>query len=87
MKITAPLHAKEDVYTLVNAGIDEFFCGVVFSKWDERFGEGVSLNRRSNEKDKSNFTSMKDLADAIKLTHQLNKKLFMALNQNYYTNS
>lgn len=46
MKILAPLRDSREVVTLIEAGADEFFCGVTPPEWRERFGDAWA-NRRS----------------------------------------
>jgi hypothetical protein len=46
VKILAPLRHSEEVMPLVEAGADEFYCGVVPPDWQRRFGS-VAVHRRS----------------------------------------
>jgi len=87
MKIFTPFNSTNMVNSLINAGADELFCGVVYKRWNERFGKDVELNRRSSAGASANLTSMEELAEAIAMAHKLGKRLFLTLNHHQYTNT
>jgi len=82
MKIKAPFTSKDEVAKLCKAGADELFCGIEPLEWRKKY-KGCSINQRING---SNFSEMRDLADAIKIAHQHNVKVHVTMNAFYYSN-
>lgn len=79
MKILAPLKNSAEVPTLLEAGADEFFCGLTPPGWEQRCGQAWA-NRRAPLS-----AGMPDLADferAIALA--CGRPIFVALNAPYY---
>lgn len=85
MKICVGLKNYESVEKYINAGADEFFCGVVDKSWVERYGYIIGINRRpwpsTNLKD---FGELKHIADKA---HRSNCKVYFTVNEHCYTDS
>jgi len=72
----------EDIRKLINAGADEFYCGIVPEDWSAKYGYQISTNRR--EFRGNNFVSFKTLARVVEEIHSLGKEVFVTFNANYY---
>ena len=79
MNILAPLRGSTEVGALLEAGADEFFCGLTPPGWEERFS-GTWANRRSPLS-----AGVADLADFARILSLAAKRpVFVALNAPYY---
>lgn len=81
MKLVVPITSAGDVAALVNAGADEFYCGV----YDERYmdGAGFSIwNKRPSIR--MNLNSMEELDTAVMSAHRAGRNIFLTLNSLYY---
>lgn len=79
MNILAPLRGSTEVGALLEAGADEFFCGVTPPGWEARFG-GTWANRRAPLS-----AGVADLADFERiLSSTAGRPVFVALNAPYY---
>jgi len=85
MNIFAPLKSKVGVKALIDAGADEFYCGIIYDEWDRIFGKDIELNRRCFCGTDANFPDLNELASAIEIAHSFNKKVYLALNHHQYT--
>jgi collagenase-like PrtC family protease len=70
MKILSPLTSVEEVKPLCIAGADQFYCGLL---------DKTALNDRPNT-EKFNFQSVEQLAKAVEIASNLNKEVFLAVN-------
>lgn len=80
MKLKSPLTDKKEVKPLVEAGADEFFCGIEPIGWRRRF-KNFSISQRSAG---ANFTRLTDLETAIISAHRLKAKVHVAINAFFY---
>jgi collagenase-like PrtC family protease len=80
MKLKSPLTDKREVKPLVEAGADEFFCGIEPIEWRKRFRD-FSISQRSTS---ANFTRLSDLEAAITRAHRLKAKVHVAINAFFY---
>jgi len=75
VKILAPLRHSDEVVPLLEAGADEFFCGLTPPDWESRFGR-MWANRRAPQSagvsDSADFERIIDRAD--------NRPVYVALN-------
>ncbi len=71
MQILSPLKEAKEVLPLSQEGADAFYCGLV-----DEFG---ALNDRPNTEE-FNFTSMKDLQQAVAIAHEHKKAVFLVVN-------
>jgi len=80
MKIIAPLSRLAEIEPLSAAGADEFYCSVVPDDWLSRFGTSATSRRPFG-----NLPNDTDLEIALKMTHDLGKKLSLVMNAQNYT--
>lgn len=85
MKIYGPLRSKDQVIPLSDAGVSNFYFGVMDARWLSRFGVEMEMNRRSFCGAKANFTSINDLAEAIKIGKDRNKIFHLVLNNHQFS--
>lgn len=83
MKILSPLDKSEEVESLVKAGADEFYCGIITEEWNKKFTPIASMNRR--EWLSNNFKNFEDLEKAVEIAHSHKKPVFLAVNAQFYT--
>ena len=81
MKILSPLDSKEEVGELIQAGADEFFCGLLEEKWHEKYPV-ISINRRPAGK--GHFRSFADLKEAVMMARDHHVPVYFTLNEHYY---
>lgn len=75
MKILAPLRHSEEVVPLIEAGADEFFCGLTPPDWESRFGQ-TWVNRRAPQS-----AGVSDGADFERIIARAdNRPVYVALN-------
>lgn len=77
MNIIIGIDKISDIPPLVNAGANDFFCGVVGDK--NKF-----LSHRPNTT-QYNLNNLSELRQAIKTAHSYNTRLFLVLNETAYT--
>ncbi|HCP45162.1 MAG TPA: hypothetical protein DIU15_03925 [Deltaproteobacteria bacterium] len=90
MQILCPVNSPEEVAPLVDAGADEFYCGLFPTEWYEKWGRGSWPNRRGPGP--ANISKIDDLARLADSVHtagsggpnQRRVPLFVALNQQFY---
>lgn len=79
MKVLAPLKNSQEVALLIEAGADEFFCGVTPPGWDARYG-GTWANRRAPQS-----AGVPDLADFDRIVAlSQGRPVYVTLNAPYY---
>ena len=79
MNIVAPLRNSLEVVPLLEAGADEFFCGLTPPDWETRFGRAWA-SRRSPQS-----AGVPDLADFKRIvTLSESRPVYVALNAPYY---
>lgn len=81
MKIVAPLNRYNEINALIDAGADELYCGLLDKKQWQRYASIGCLNRRGEIF--SNLNSLKELESAVKISHNRNVPLTLALNEYY----
>lgn len=72
----------ETIRALIEAGADEFYCGIVPRDWSRKYNYQVSTNRR--EFKGNNFISFASLEKTVDQVHSHGKEIFVAFNANYY---
>lgn len=82
MKIFSPLDHIEEVRPLMEAGAEEFYCGVLEETWYDPYPV-ISINRRPAGK--GHFRNFKALEKAVAISHRNNVPVFFTLNEHYYT--
>ena len=79
MKILAPLKNSLEVVTLLEAGADEFFCGLTPPGWERRYG-GAWASRRAPE-----AAGVPDLEDFARIVASSNgRPVYVTLNAPHY---
>ncbi len=84
MKIIAWISPINDIKSYINSEIDEFFCWYIPFEWFYNYGFEISLNRRY--KYEQQFTSQKIFEKLLSTLKKHNKKLYITLNEQFYTN-
>ncbi len=79
LKITAPFKEKEEVLPLIEAGVDELYCGYLSPEWVRKY-TAFEFERKGGG---SNFTDLKELEKAVNLAHKRNTPVYLALNGLY----
>ncbi len=80
MNIKSPLTNKDEVRPLIEAGANEFFCGIEPSSWKKTY-KGFCINQRSSQ---ANFTNFSELEAAISTAHKSKTKVHVAVNAFFY---
>jgi len=83
MKILSPFSKKEEVLPLIQAGVDELYCGIIPPLWFKKYSALEILSRRGGFE--SNFSSFEDLREAIQFAHSKKTPVFITLNVSYVT--
>jgi collagenase-like PrtC family protease len=81
MKILSPLDSKEEVAELIQAGADEFFCGLLEETWHRKYPV-ISINRRPAGK--GHFRTFADLKEAVMMARDHQVPVYFTLNEHYY---
>jgi putative protease len=81
MKILSPLDSKEEVKELIQAGADEFFCGLLEETWHRKYPV-ISINRRPAGK--GHFRTFADLKEAVSMAKEHNAPVYFTVNEHYY---
>lgn len=80
MKLVAPFSKGEELVPLIEAGVDEFYCGIVPPDWVERF-HSSGVNRRPF----GNLASYDELARAVEIAGRHGRSVSLVLNAQHYT--
>lgn len=83
MMIVAPVASVRDVEMSVHFGADELYCGVSPPEWEEHFGGGWWINRRSPQG--ANLVTWAAICEVVRLAHEARVPVHVALNAPYYT--
>jgi putative protease len=84
MNILSPLDYTDDIEKLVQAGADEFFCGLLDDAWYQKYPV-ISTNRRPAGK--GHFRTFDELKVSVNKAHALDVKVYFTLNEHYYVNA
>jgi len=84
MNILSPLTRIEETKPLIDAGADEFYCGVFSKEWEKRFTNLTGPNRFETKF--ANFRNFDDLKKAIEIADSNNVPVFLAMNMLYSEN-
>ena len=83
MKIVAPVASVREAEMCLHFGADELYCGVSPPEWEEHFGGGWWINRRSPQG--ANLVSWPEIREVVRLAHQGGLPVHVTLNAPYYT--
>lgn len=88
LKILSPLSRAEEVESLVQAGAEEFYCGVLPTDWRDRYTVAASLNRRQEDNPvictSPHMKSFEEFAESITSAHRCGRPVLLTLNEHYY---
>jgi U32 family peptidase len=85
MNIVAPIHRKDEVKVLIDAGADEFFLGILTPEWTNKYSDLVPMNKRGGF---ANLKDLDELAEIVKICNNYGdskKKISLTLNSPYYS--
>ncbi|CCK78805.1 U32 family peptidase [Desulfobacula toluolica] len=82
MKIITPISNVSELDMLLHNGADELYCGLRTPEWDEIFGQGLWMNRRSPQQ--ANLSSWEDLEKITTAAHNNSVKVSITLNASFY---
>ncbi|MDP8234629.1 MAG: U32 family peptidase [Candidatus Saelkia tenebricola] len=84
MKILAPTNSANEVSSLISAGADELYCGVITKSWREKYTNIGSPNRR--EWSSANLGDYRELKKIVNIAHESGVSVWMTLNAFYTRN-
>lgn len=82
MRIFAPINTSAEAETLIKAGADELFCGIVPKEWQEKYSNAFSVNRRHLPVNQ--LLGVSELEQIVKAAKASNVNVFVALNNLFY---
>ncbi|MEF2966630.1 U32 family peptidase [Paenibacillus sp. M1] len=82
MRICTGLVSVEDLEPFIQAGAEEFYCGVIDNDWLNRYNYIVAVNRRPWPD--ANFSSFRELAEVVEIAHSFGCKVFFTMNEHCY---
>jgi U32 family peptidase len=89
LKILSPLSRIDEVEPLIDAGADEFYCGVLPAEWREKYTVAACLNRRQEDNAFINtsphMSSFADLEEAVRRSHKRSIPVVLTINEHYYS--
>lgn len=80
MKVVAPIRSYEQVSPLLDSGADEFYCGVMFDKWLDKYGILIEYNRRGSFNIQANFHSQDELRKTVEKVLKSGKEIYLTAN-------
>lgn len=83
MNILSPILSYKEVKPLVDAGADEFYCGILSEQWEKQYTRVGSQNKRYWEHNQ--FRTFEDLEKAINIAHFYKKPVYVTVNAQFYT--
>ncbi|MGG4214848.1 U32 family peptidase [Paenibacillus sp. FSL L8-0638] len=84
MRICTGLVTIDDLVPFIQAGAEEFYCGVIDEQWLDRYNYIVALNRRPWPD--ANFSSFAELAEVVNIAHAHGCQVFFTMNEHCYNN-
>lgn len=88
IKVLSPLGSPEEVTPLVEAGADEFYCGVLPEGWRQRYSVAASLNRRQEDNPiactSPHLKTFAAFEEATRIAHSHARPVYLTLNEHYY---
>lgn len=84
MKICVGIKSCNNIEKYIDAGADEFFCGVISESWVSKYGYAIGINRRPWPS--TNLSNFDELRKTVKKSHSHNCKVFFTINEHCYTN-
>lgn len=88
IKILSPFSRADEIEPLIQAGADDFYCGLLPSDWRESYTVAVSLNRRQEDNPvictTPHIKTFNEFEKSIQIAHQYKAQVILALNEHYY---
>lgn len=84
MKIVAGMGNIEDYIRLVEAGVDEVFCGYVPFEWNQKYGSMFPLNRREGMYYNTQIGSLSDMKILKRMVAKYKVPVTITFNYLYY---
>ena len=81
IKILSPIDASSEAEKLIEAGADEFYCGLFPEEWKNKYFP-ASIDRRPTG---SHLKSFEELKELINISHEKSVPVYLTLNEHYYT--
>ena len=81
IKILSPVDSADESEKLIEAGVDEFYCGLYPDEWNNKYFP-ASIDRRPKG---SHLKSFEELKSVINISHGKNIPVYLTLNEHYYT--
>lgn len=81
VKIKSPINSASDVEPLAEAGADEFFAGVLESRFVKRYSNLLALNRRAYTN--ANLNGFDEIREAASRAHGVGAKICFCVNEFY----
>jgi putative protease len=82
MKLLSPVDKVSEVESLIKAGADELYCGLLLADWHDKYIAGA-INRRPGGG--ANFTRYQELESCLSIAHAHGVAVILTLNEHYYT--
>lgn len=84
LKVVTPLSNMDNYIPLVEAGADEFFCGILPFEWLDKYNVTMPLNRREYLLDNCNICTMSSVRILKKMIESYKVNVKVTLNSLYY---
>ena len=81
LKILSPIDSSRETEKLIEAGADEFYCGLIPEEWNKKYFP-ASIDRRPKG---SHLKSFEELKEVINISHRHGVPVYLTLNEHYYT--
>ena len=81
LKILSPVDSSNEAEKLIEAGAEEFYCGLIPEEWNSRYFP-ASIDRRPKG---SHLNSFEELKELISISHSKGVPVYLTLNEHYYT--
>lgn len=83
MRVVSPIDNLAEAPSLLEAGADELYGGLIPAEWQQRFDLVASLNQRTFAE--AQIASWADLSAILQLTHAAGKTFLLTLNAPFYS--
>jgi len=89
IKILSPISRFDEVESVIAAGADELYCGILLDHWRNRYTVSASLNRRQEDNlilgTSPHFKSFEEFRESIEVAHSHAVSVILTLNEHYYS--
>jgi len=84
-QLISPIDHVDEAQTLLEAGADELYGGLLPAEWQQRFGLLASLNQRTFAQ--AQLQSFEELEEVVATAHRFGKPFSLTLNAPFYSRS